>query len=110
MRLEYEIQGRTLLLFVALPDLYPNFPPVVFAPNERLARHQDPDTGALCLVRNAWQWDAWQWDPSRDTILTLLTEQMPKLLQTQTEGEPICLEAGDAPSSRNRCSPPGNDR
>ncbi len=84
LRLEYEIQCRTLLLFVALPDLYPNFPPVVFAPHERFARHQDPDTGALCLVRDAWQWDAWQWDPTRDTVLTLLTDQLPKLLQAQT--------------------------
>lgn len=84
LRLDYEIQGRTLLLFVALPDLYPSFPPAVFAPNERFERHQDPDTGALCLVTDAWQWDAWQWDPSRDNVLTLLTEQLPKLLQAQT--------------------------
>lgn len=84
LHVRYTVEERTFDLFAAFPDHFPSFPPVVFAPNETFERHQDPHTTALCLVRDASHWDAWHWDPTTDSLLTLLNEQLPKFLKAQT--------------------------
>ena len=73
---------QPLRLVAHFPTAYPYFPPMVMAPDLRLARHQTPGTNQLCLLHHGGE----QWAPETDTLATLLTEQLPKIFAAQPGG------------------------
>src|SRR5713226_4388582 len=76
----YPVAGQLLPLVVLFPDLYPYFPPQVFAPSLRLARHQNPFDRCLCLLgggTHAWQCDS--------LVADLLREQLPGVLRSNAQ-------------------------
>lgn len=63
-------------LVAVFPATYPYFPPQVWAEPAVASRHQQPFTGALCLLAR----DGEGWDPRQDTLAGLLDAQLPKVL------------------------------
>lgn len=82
-------------LTVVFPDTYPELRPEVYAPDLRLARHQNPFEFNLCLLDSNTR----AWNPD-ETAAWLITERIPYLLallrdpqrmgeQEVPQGEPI---------------------
>jgi len=70
------INNRTETLVALFPDLYPYFRFEVFGPDVGLSHHQNPMTGAFCLIGRATQ----EWRVT-DTLAAFLTERLPRTLQ-----------------------------
>lgn len=82
LNLAMERDGQPLRLVAHFPTKYPYFPPMVVAPDLKLARHQTPRTNQLCLLRHGGE----QWQPETDTLAKLLIEQLPKIFAAQPGG------------------------
>lgn len=78
----YPLGDAKLGLRAFFPDTYPFFPPSVTAPNAAFPLHQDPVSKLLCLLPE----DSSAWSPRSDSLASLLSEQMPKLLRSAAEG------------------------
>ena len=74
---EVDLPGETVVLDVLFPDLYPSFRFEVYAPQLRLAHHQNPLEGNICLLGR--RSDNWR---STDTLAGLLQAQLPEVLRT----------------------------
>lgn len=69
------LDGQSIAIRVIYPDLYPFVRFEAFAPSLRLARHQHPFNGNLCLIGRATEnWDLYA------TAAEFLTEQLPRVL------------------------------
>lgn len=86
----YSRDGANLALRAFFPDTYPYFPPAVTAPEATLPLHQDPVAKLLCLLPE----DSSVWRPRADTLASLLSEQIPKLLRST--GAAAGADAADA--------------
>ena len=106
VRLSWDVGGRVMSLVAVFPDHYPFFPPVVAAPDEAFARHQEPLDKTLCLLGDSAQWH------SHMTLASLLGEQLPKLLTANEQagtagaaavevplGEPVTMYHRTMPAS-----------
>ena len=91
VRLRWHAGGRVIALVAVFPDLYPFFPPVVVAPDETFARHQEPLDRALCLLGDSAQWHAHM------TLAGLLAEQLPKLLTANEHAGTAAAAAVEVP-------------
>lgn len=70
LTVNYPFNDRMIELEVVYPDVFPYFPPSVFAHNDKFIRHQHPNGGNLCLIgRHTLQWE------NGDTIGKLLEER-----------------------------------
>lgn len=81
-------------LIVTFPDLYPFFRFEVQAPTLDLPLHQNPFNKTLCLINRP----TGNWRPT-DMVATLLSQQLPRLLQTARETdsqEVVGIEAKQA--------------
>ena len=65
-----------IALTAVYPDSYPFFPPLVEAPQLDLTHHQNPFQRNLCLLARG----ASLWRPATDTLATLLTSQLERLI------------------------------
>ena len=83
--------GENAEVLVVYPEHYPLFRPEVYAPSLRLARHQNPIEGNLCLLDRATS----QWNVD-DTAAWLVTERVPLLLAL-LEGDPDAMRAAEVP-------------
>lgn len=80
--------GRSVPMEIRFPDLFPFFRFEVYAPELRLARHQNPLAGNLCLLPQPTR----EWLPSM-TAAWLIRTQLPKLLDAaRAEGVAPQLE------------------
>jgi molybdopterin/thiamine biosynthesis adenylyltransferase len=77
-----------LRLHAVFPDFYPYLKPQVYGPPHTFARHQNPFTGALCLLG---RWTG-NWSPGDDTLAGILETQLPELIRANAVPDPI--EAG----------------
>lgn len=80
LHLSMEWDGQPLRLTAHFPSSYPSFPPMVLAPDLRLRRHQTPGSHQLCLLKNEDDWNV-----GSDTLANLITEQLPRIFQSQPE-------------------------
>jgi ThiF family/Prokaryotic E2 family B len=83
--------GESVEVTVVYPDTYPYLRPQVYAPGLRLARHQNPYTGNLCLLDHSSR--AWN---TTDTGAWLIAKRLPHLLDLLTRGGDD-LSANEAP-------------
>ena len=105
LHLSMEWGGQPLRLTAHFPTNYPSFPPMVVAPDLRLRRHQTLGSHQLCLLKNEDDWNV-----GSDTLANLITEQLPRIFQSQPEvagderfeaheGEPLTIYLEPEPSS-----------
>jgi molybdopterin/thiamine biosynthesis adenylyltransferase len=82
VHLVYRKGESAVRLVTTYPDFYPYFRPEVAAPDLRLARHQTPNGGNLCLIgRRSSNWFA------EDTVASVLVTQLPHLLEFERSGD-----------------------
>ncbi len=74
-------KGGKIKLEIRYPESFPFLRPEVFAPELRLARHQNPTRGNLCLLDRS----SLAWNPS-DTGAWLVGERVPYLLDLLEKG------------------------
>lgn len=98
MRGSISAEDAEIALEVRYPDLYPFVRPEVSAPELRLARHQNPYEGNLCLLDRSTR----AWKPSYDAAW-LVAEKVPYLLALLEAGEEAMREA-EAPQGEPQSS------
>lgn len=80
--LEFPAPDGHVKLLAAYPDFFPFFRPEVEAPDLKLARHQNPIGGNLCLLgRRTSNWFA------EETLAAVLIQQLPHLLDFHRTGD-----------------------
>lgn len=80
LRFQRPFQGELLDFKVVFPHDYPDIEPNLYGPPGVLPRHQNPETGSLCLVDNEVNW--WRtWLSAMD-----LVKQLDTLLRATEEG------------------------
>jgi molybdopterin/thiamine biosynthesis adenylyltransferase len=90
LRFERRYQGDEHEFRVVFPVDHPEMPAIVFGPPRLLVRHQNPESGSLCLVDNEHNW--WRpWRPATD-----LVAQLDSLLRASEHGLGTVV-AGEAP-------------
>jgi ubiquitin-protein ligase len=90
LRLYFPWRGKTVVLYVVFPPLYPYFRPEVRAESGTFPRHQNPIDGQLCLLGRSTE----NWNPEW-TLVNLLNNQYPSLEQaalTKNQSERLALE------------------
>lgn len=79
--------AEVVRVHATFPDLYPQFRPQISAPRLQLAHHLDPFGDDLCLVgRGSALWT------EQDTLAWLLTTQLPLVLRSANERDPVQAE------------------
>lgn len=84
------VEGQSLELVAVFPDLYPYIRVEVFAPTLRLAHHQNPFGGNLCLFGRATQ----NWSVT-DTLAGIIETRLPLVLKagrSEDRGEVSSIE------------------
>jgi molybdopterin/thiamine biosynthesis adenylyltransferase len=82
IHVEASANGEPLRLTAEYPAAFPYFLPQVTLEDKTFVRHQHPFGKNLCLLAR----DGEDWQPGVDTLATLLSEQLPQVLQVNTEG------------------------
>jgi len=77
INVEYLIDDEPHNLECHYPSGFPYFAIKVFAPTFPVGRHLDPYSGGLCLFEDEQN----VWDPSNDTLASILSKQVPMILQ-----------------------------
>jgi len=80
LNLAVQWEGQPLRLVAHFPTPYPYFPPIVFAKDLSLTRHQTPGSSQLCLLKVD------EWDGQTDTLAWMLTSQLQELHAAQPGG------------------------
>lgn len=81
VKLPLLFKGREVELTVEFPPCYPYAPPSLFAEPGLLERHQNPETGNLCVVGNLEHW----WRPQY--VAAILVQELKGLLDAAANGD-----------------------
>lgn len=108
VNLTYRLDGRRVGLTASYPDFYPYVRPEVSSSDLRLARHQNPIAGNLCLIGRSTE----NWRPS-NYLAELIVEQLPRVLaaveaKSRGEASPFPEEAQGEPASNYHISLPSS--